>query len=68
MGNNTHAQIRSCSYAKGVNDWARWKIQPGEDLHFNVHLAIDRIMMEFPVKPIRNEKRDSELSMVDSPR
>jgi hypothetical protein len=30
-------------------------------IHFDVHPAIDRIMKEFPIKPIRKEKRNDEL-------
>lgn len=30
-------------------------------IHFNVHPAIDRIMAQFPVKPVRNGRRDGEL-------
>lgn len=32
-------------------------------IHFDVHPAIDRILKEFPVKPIRKEKRDDELKL-----
>ena len=33
-------------------------------IHFNVHPAIDRIMNNFPVKPVKKEKRNGELSPI----